>query len=339
MNIKKLIKNDSQFLSLTSLYVSEFKELLQPFSHRWRTHIKHFTLRGKRRRKPLTFRQLASATTKLKSPEEKLFFILYFFKNNHLQQALAAQFDMNQSQVSRWIKVLLPILEQSIKDLHVQTARTMDELVRLFRRRQHKATQDNDQEPTESLHLDATERTMQRNVDDQAQAEDFSGKQGAHTLKNSILSDEHQFIHFLGYTFRGAVHDKTMAEQELPNLTPLQLYNLWLSKDKAYQAYLVAGVHLLEPFKAKRNNPLTDFQKEFNQWISSIRITCEHAIAGVKRCRLLKETLRYFDATFRDKIMAVGCGLHNFRVTRRKDSYARGAQRVRARINLNLSPT
>ena len=65
----------------------------------------------------------------------------------------------------------------------------------------------------------------------------------------------------------------------------------------------------------------------------------EHVMSGIKRCRIVKDELRYFSSTFRDKIFFVACGLHNFRVTRRKNTYSRGALRVRARINLNFPDT
>jgi hypothetical protein len=335
MNIEKIKNNERQFLALTSLYWAEFEALRSPFEHRWQQYFKHHTLRGERRSKPLTGRQLERSTNKLSSIDDKLFFILYFFKNNHLQESLAAQFDMNQSQVSRWIKALLPVLEQSIVDLHLQAASTMDELVRLFRNRQ-----DGDgQAPVQSLQVDATERTIQRNLDAAAQEHDFSGKQYAHTLKNTVASDEYQFVHFAGFTHRGAIHDKTMIEPEMPHLKALEAFQLWFSKDKAYQGYQPQGVHLLEPFKATRSHPLTKFQKEFNRWLCSIRVVVEHAIAGIKRCRLVKETLRYFDTSFRDQVFRMACGLHNLRVSHRTLGCPQRLQLIRARMNVNFFPT
>jgi len=335
MDIQDIKKNQAQFLSLTSLYESEFDELLVPFSRRWVNFYKHKKITGKRRAKPLSGWQLESSTKVLPNIEDKLFFILYFLKNGHIQQSLSAQFKMNQSNVSQWIKVLTPILNQSIIDLHLQAAQTMDDLVRLFRNRQ-RIENLSKCEKSESLHLDATEREMQRNTDQEAQKFDYSGKQGAHTLKNSVISDEFQFVHFAGFTHRGAIHDKTMITDEIPDLSLLKKYELWFSKDKAYQSYQPSGVHLLEPFKAKRNRPVKDWQKRFNQWISSIRICSEHAICGIKRCRILKEKLRYFDSTFRNQIFLVACGLHNLRVTRRKINYANGASRIRARMNIEI---
>lgn len=335
MDIQKIKKNRVQFLSLTSLYESEFDELLIPFTRSWVKFFKYKKLTGKRRVKPLTARQLECSTRVLPTIAQKLFFILYFFKHGHIQQSLSVQFNMTQGHVSQWIKVLTPVLHQSIIDLHLQPAQTMDDLVRLFRNRQ-RIDNLSHCEKSESLHLDATERLMQRNIDQQAQKFDFSGKKGGHTLKNSVLCDESQFVHFTGFTHRGAIHDKTMAKDEIPDLNLLKNFELWFSKDKAYQSYQPLGVHLLEPFKAKRNHPLQGWQKRFNQWVSSIRICSEHAICGIKRCRILKEKLRYFDSTFRNQIFLVACGLHNLRVTRRKISYANGASRIRARMNIEI---
>jgi len=338
MDLQKIMQNKKQFLALTTLYVDEFGELLLYFSSRWRQYIKHFDFRRKRRKKPLTGAQIDNATQLLKTDEEKLFFILYFFKNGHLQESLAAQFDMNQGQVSRWIRILMPTLEKSIIDLHLQPARSMPELVNLFRNRQKEHNLSNC-ESAESLHLDATERAIQRNLDYEAQEQDYSGKKGTHTVKNSVINDEYQFIHFAGLTFPGPTSDKKMADIEIPDFSDLEEWQLWFSKDKGYQAYRPKGVHLLEPFKAARNRPLTELQKEYNTWISSIRIVGEHVMSGIKRCRIVKDELRYFSSTFRDKIFFLACGLHNFRVTRRKNTYNQGALRVRARINLNFSDT
>lgn len=76
---------------------------------------------------------------------------------------------MTQGQASRrWIKILFPVLEQSIVDFHLQPAQTMDDLIRLFRNRQEPNNLSGN-EKSESLHLDATEHMMERNTDQDAQ--------------------------------------------------------------------------------------------------------------------------------------------------------------------------
>jgi len=158
--------------------------------------------------------------------------------------------------------VVEPILEQTIIDLHLQPAQTMDELIKLFRLRQEKNTK-SQCGSVESLYLDVTERRIGRSCDYETQAKGYSGKQGTHTIKDSVINDEWQFIHFAGQTFRGAIHDKKMVTIELPNLSALSKWSLFFSKDKAYQKYEPEGVQCLAPFKATRNNPLNNVQIKF----------------------------------------------------------------------------
>ena len=66
---------------------------------------------------------------------DKLFFILYHFKVDSIQFAEAALFGLSQGQTSRWITFLIPVLHEAIVDLHLQPARSADELIRLFRTR------------------------------------------------------------------------------------------------------------------------------------------------------------------------------------------------------------
>jgi hypothetical protein len=43
----------------------------------------------------------------------------------------------------------------------------------------------------------------------------------------------------------------------------------------------------------------------------------EHSIAGVKICRIAKDQFRNIADGMSDAVMAIACGLHNLRVTRR----------------------
>ena len=49
--------------------------------------------------------------------------------------------------------------------------------------------------------------------------------------------------------------------------------------------------------------------------ISSARVIVENVIAGVKRCRIVKDVLRLTKAGIADLIMEIACGLHNLRVS------------------------
>ena len=48
---------------------------------------------------------------------------------------------------------------------------------------------------------------------------------------------------------------------------------------------------------------------------SSARVVVENVIAGVKRCRIVKDVLRLTTEGISDMVMEIACGLHNLRVS------------------------
>ena len=87
-----------------------------------------------------------------------------------------------------------------------------------------------------------------------------------------------------------------------------------LYQDMGFQGFAVATVTIRQPTKKPRGRELTLEQKEANHRIASERMRIEHAICGVKRCRIVKETIRYWKDGIRDLVMEIACGLHNFRL-------------------------
>ncbi|MBA4121199.1 MAG: hypothetical protein H0X72_01875 [Acidobacteria bacterium] len=63
---------------------------------------------------------------------------------------------------------------------------------------------------------------------------------------------------------------------------------------------------------------MTAIEKFLNRMISRVRIMVENVICGVKRCRIVKDTLRLTKEQISDKVMEIACGLHNLRVTFRQ---------------------
>jgi len=55
--------------------------------------------------------------------------------------------------------------------------------------------------------------------------------------------------------------------------------------------------------------------KLLNGITSSARVVVEHVIAGVKRCRIVKDELRLTRSGILDRVMEIACGLHNLRVS------------------------
>ena len=52
-----------------------------------------------------------------------------------------------------------------------------------------------------------------------------------------------------------------------------------------------------------------------NPLISSARVVVENVLAGVKRCRIVKDVLRLTTDGFADLVMEMACGLHHLRVS------------------------
>ncbi len=129
-------------------------------------------------------------------------------------------------------------------------------------------------------------------------------------LKNLLLINAALRILFLSETQPGSVHDKRMADT-----TPYPLpAGSHLLQDLGFQAFTLEGVDIIQPTKKPRGRELTPEQKEDNREISRRRVRIEHVNSSVKRCRMLKETIRMWKAGIRDMVMEIGCGLHNFRV-------------------------
>jgi len=55
--------------------------------------------------------------------------------------------------------------------------------------------------------------------------------------------------------------------------------------------------------------------KRLNRIFSSARVVVEHVIAGVNRCRIVKDVLRLTQQGISDLVMEIACGLHHLRVS------------------------
>jgi hypothetical protein len=96
----------------------------------------------------------------------------------------------------------------------------------------------------------------------------------------------------------------------------------WLYQDKGFQGFFLPGITIVQPKKKPPSGELTPPEQATNRQISSIRMRIEHAIGGVKRYRIVKDTIRLLRDGIRDAVMETCCGLHNFRLLYRPWNYA-----------------
>lgn len=158
---------------------------------------------------------------------------------------------------------------------------------------------------------------MQRPVDADEQAEYYSGKKRCHTLKNILLIDAACSIQFLSGTYAGKWHEKSIVDDEAYDLPPGSV----LYQDMGFQGFAIANVTIQQPTKKPRGGELTPEQKAENCRIASEKMRIEHVMGSVKRCRIVKDKIRYWRDSIRDMVMDIACGLHNFRLRYRPWHY------------------
>ncbi len=158
---------------------------------------------------------------------------------------------------------------------------------------------------------------MQRPIDGDEQEEYYSGKKKCHTIQNILLIQETCTVAYLSPTHAGKWHEKSIVDDEQYRLP----VNSILYQDRGFQGFTVATVTTRQPTKKPRGGALTPEEKEENRRIASEKMRIEHAICGVKRCRIVKDKIRYWKDSIRDMVMEIACGLHNFRLRYRPWHY------------------
>jgi hypothetical protein len=130
-------------------------------------------------------------------------------------------------------------------------------------------------------------------------------------VKNDLLCSPDKRILWLSDTYEGRVHDKKIVDEQ-PLSFPTGI-TLW--QDTGFLGHTPKNVTVKMPTKKPKGKELSEVQKEENRRISSFRILVEHAIGGVKKCRIVKERFRCRKFGFDDLVMLIACGLHNFRIS------------------------
>ena len=237
---------------------------------------------------------------RLATVEDKLIYILFYFKCYPTFDLAGLLFDLDRSQANRWMHRLQPVLEAALgKQLALPKRKlhSMAEFVAAF-------------PEVERVILDATERPVQRSQDKDKQKAHYSGKKKRHTRSHLALVEPDRKIGVLSQAYAGRHNDKGILNQEG--------WAEWIPDEVAIQGDLgffglqneVVNVEL--PHKKPRGGQLTDEQKAENQALASERVVCEHSFAGLKRYGIAHQVYRNRKAGFDDRSMVTAAGLWNF---------------------------
>jgi DDE superfamily endonuclease/Helix-turn-helix of DDE superfamily endonuclease len=241
----------------------------------------------------------------------------------HIPQAtVAALFGATQSDVSRELRRLLPLIEQCLPtplvwEITDEAQLAAPEQLRLSDLAEGRVL------------IDATEQRVSRPHDPTVQKAYYSGKKQLHTLKTQFVTDGAHLIKAITSAVPGAKHDKALCDQartleRLPS-------ECEADADKGYQG-LAAQVELVQvrkgdtsemvprlkvqtPFKKPKGGELSDEQKAFNRALGAIRIRVEHCIGWAKNWAILASRFRC-DHTIYTSIMQTICGFVNAQTQR-----------------------
>jgi hypothetical protein len=297
LRYENLKERPKDFLAATGLTAAEFDLILPVFRAKYAGLFKPgITRKGKPRQR----REGGGVKEKLQKDEDKLLFILVYQKTYPLQTMHGLQFGLSQPRANEWIHCLLPVIRDSLAEM----GRTPE--------RDPKAVVNNplvnENEP--DLLIDGTERRRQRPKDAKKQEEYYSGKKKAHTDKNILLANAHtRKVVYLSPTENGKKHDKKIADENNIAYPP----GATVGKDTGFQGYEPKGVITFQPKKKPKGKELSAADKWMNKLISGMRVLVENTIAGVKRCRIVKDIFRNTKEGFSDLAMEVACALHNLR--------------------------
>ena len=186
--------------SLTGLNLEAFTKLAKAFQKAYEAHLEE---QDKRRGKPRERRRGGGRKSSIPTIEDKLLFILFYFKVYPIQEVQGFLFGMSQPQANFWIHRLTPILNEALGYEMQLPAREPADLERVLQTC-----------PGLEFIIDGTERPIQRPKDPDRQRKYYSGKKKRHTVKNIVVSDKRtKKIKGLSETSEGKKHDKKLAEE------------------------------------------------------------------------------------------------------------------------------
>lgn len=296
-NIKRALSDKRLMSALTGVTPQEFENLIPAFSQ------SYLEEKRKQHRKDANERKIGGGRKGfLKTIEEKLFFILFYYKCYPTYDLASLIFDCNRSNACRRQFQLSKSLEKALGKklaLPVRKMKTLEEFFEAF-------------PGAKEVFIDGTERPIQRPKDRKKQKADYSGKKKRHTRKNITISTRKKRVNFLSKTKEGKEHDFIILKKEAsPDNMPKDVKKHvdlgFKGIDKQFPGHRISM-----PKRKPRTKDLTPFAKEQNKKKSAVRVLAEHALAGVKRLRIVSDVYRNKKKDFDDTVMFLSCGLWNY---------------------------
>ena len=220
LDIQRVLKHDRLLRAMTGLNRKAFDVLLETFSPLYeqtrQTQPRQRAVGGGRK-------------ARLVGTQEKLFFILFYFKSYPTFDLAGIIFDLHRSQAHEWMHRLQPILEATLGQKMVLPERKLDSIEAFVERFPG----------VKRVMIDGTERPIARPQESQAQRAHYSGKKKRHTRKHLAAVDETKRVLVLSKAREGKVHDKRLHDEDdiagsVPDEIPIEVDLGFLGLHKQY---------------------------------------------------------------------------------------------------------
>jgi hypothetical protein len=167
LNIERILGQDRLVRAMTGLNRQAFENLLPKFAIEYERANSTRTKSRQRARG-------GGAKAKLEKPQEKLFYILFYFKCYPTFDLAGVIFDLDRAQTHRWMHRLQPILQATLGAemvLPVRKLQSIKEFIEYF-------------PEVKEVIIDGTERPIQRPRNREQQKQNYSEKKRRHTRKH-----------------------------------------------------------------------------------------------------------------------------------------------------------
>lgn len=279
LSYKLLCKKPLIFSRMTGISIKDFDKLKDHVSVLWKEKVEG------------CYKRKAGRHYKL-GIDEMLMAILIYYRCYMSHEFLGCLFSIHQSQMTRIINKMRPLLAEIIDLKAFKRDLTKEDVEKLVE---------------EAILVDATEQRIERPKHPDQQKPYYSGKKKTHTVKTEIRVNRKGKIFHVSKTVVGSMHDLKLHESE-PRVDP----RTRMFVDSGYQGLQETHPHIDMPYKRSKNKDLTEEEKEYNAALARVRISVEHTFGDIKVFRILKEVYRN-DLSYYGQIFRTIAGIVNIK--------------------------
>lgn len=310
---EKLTRRPKSAPSVIGMSLSSFDELFTEFEvvHTKRLAEMKITRREGNPRK----RAMGAGNKHRYSLRDRLLMTLFWLRVYTTYEVMGFFYELDKTNIEDNLKDILASLEQMTtfsyehpKEKQQKKLRSVGGVMDAF--------------PDVRLVIDAKEQRVYRpknKKDDDGKLEDlqkpyYSGKKKTHTLKNQFAVRPDGLIEAVSESVPGgANHDIALLRQT--NLLAELEEDEAAMMDKGYDGIKkdYPDTCIYQPYKARRNHPLTDEQKVYNHFLSGYRIVVEHTLAQMNKFQVLAQVYRH-QRDGHTQIVRVVAGLVNRKI-------------------------